>query len=489
MNWPVILKTQGFLLVILALVMLTPIACSLIYGGTDLMPLLWGLMITLSSGIFLILVFSRNRSVMRAREGFVSVTLGWIFAAIFSAIPFYLHGSFGTIIDCVFETMSGFTTTGATILTEIESLPRGLLFWRSMTHWLGGMGIILLTIAILPLLGFSGAQLFKAEVPGPVKDRFSPRIKDTAKILWLIYGGLTAIETILLMLGGMDLFDALCHSFGTMATGGFSTRNASIASFNSIYIEVVITIFMYLAGINFSLFFFLFKGKPGGFFKNREWRFYTIVLIAAILLVSLVLAFNGDGNGIEKGHFGNALRHTAFQVVSITTTTGYITYNYDFWPYLCQLLLIGLMFLGGSGGSTGGGIKQIRVMILLKSSLNEIRKLSQPRAVFATKIGHELISKDVVRTVYAFFFIYILVFGTVTILLAALGHDIVTSFSAAVATLSNIGPGLARVGAVENYAFFDPASKVILTLSMLMGRLELMSVLIFFYALFSRRSN
>jgi len=333
MKWQIILKVQGLLLIILSTMMVFPLLFSLYYRGNDTFAISLALVITLAVGLLLTVTFKAKRNI-KAKEGFIIVSLGWILASLFGGLPFYIHGSFGNYINCIFEAMSGFTTTGATILTGIENIPKGLLFWRSLTHWLGGMGIILLTIAILPFFGIISGHLFKAEVPGPTKDKISPKIKDTAKILWFIYTGLTVLETILLMFGGMNLYDALCHTFGTLATGGFSTLNSSIAGFNSLYIEMVIIIFMYLAGVNFLLHFYLIKRKFSDFFKDREWRFYTSVLLIAITAITLNLFFNNadphfmmknEVTGEYKNSISMALRAAAFQTVSITTTTGFCT--------------------------------------------------------------------------------------------------------------------------------------------------------------------
>lgn len=485
MNWRIILRIQGILLAVLTGAMVPAAVFSVGYRGDDLPALLTGIVISGLLSVLLLGVFRKAPTHIRVREGYVSVTLGWITAALAAAVPFHLHGSFGSFIDCFFEAMSGFTTTGASILTDIEIIPHGLLFWRSMTHWLGGMGIILLTIAILPLLGVSGNQLFRAEVPGPIKSRFLPKLSDTAKYLWLIYFGLSMLQTLLLMLGGMSLFDGLCHTFGTMATGGFSTLNASIAGFNSLYIEAVIILFMYLAGVNFVLYFHILKGNFRGFAKNRELRFYTAVLLLGILGVSGSLFLSGGGGTL--GDAARSLRQGAFQVVSITTTTGFVTGDFNVWPLFARLSLVTLMFFGASGGSTGGGMKQIRVMILLKAAWNEILKLLHPNALFAMRIEKQAIPAGAVQNTLAFFFLYISLFLLVTLYLAGMGYDLPTSFSASVATLSNIGPGLGSVGAVENYAFFDPVSKLVLSLAMLAGRLEVFSVIIFFYCLFNSR--
>ncbi len=480
MNWKTIFKIQGVLLIILSLSMLAPLAFSIYYGTDDSDEILYSILICLFTGLLLYLILKSDKT-LRPREGFIIVSLGWILAAVFGALPFYLYGmSDGNYIDCLFETMSGLTTTGASILTDIEALPKGLLFWRSLTHWLGGMGIILLVVAILPILGLSSTQLYRAEVPGPTKDKISPKIKDTAKILWYIYLGMTVIQTVLLMFGGMDLFDSLCHSFGTLATGGFSTLNRSVAGFDSLYIELVIIFFMYLSGINFMLHFFLIKGKFRDFFTNPEWIFYTVVLIVSILLISADIRLNNINDS-----YGTSLREASFQVVSLTTTTGFITANYETWPYFSKMILIYLMFMGGCSGSTAGSIKQIRILVLIKHAFIEIKKLTYPRAFLTLRIGNDAYGDSVLKNILAFSLLFVLFFAAVTLILTFQGYDIITSFSASIATLGNVGPGLARVGAVENFAFFDDFSTLVLTFNMLVGRLEIYAVLIFIYTLFN----
>jgi len=480
MNWKTVFKIQGILLIVLSASMIPPLIFSLYYNSGDVREFLYSILITLFSGSLLFLMF-RSDTDLRPREGFVIVSLAWISAALFGALPFYFYGmSGGSYVDCVFETMSGFTTTGSTILIDIESLPRGLLFWRSETHWLGGMGIIMLTIAILPVLGLSSNTLYKAEVPGPMKDKISPRITDTAKMLWYIYFGMTVIQSILLLFGGMSLYDSLCHTFGTLATGGFSTLNRSVAGFNNVYIEIIIMIFMYLAGINFILHFFLLKGKFRDFFSNSEWRFYTAILLGSVIIVASDLYFRNDYSS-----FLSCLRYSSFQVISITTTTGFVSADFEKWSHFSKTILIVLMFFGGCSGSTGGSIKQIRVMSFFKFSFIEIKKMIYPRSVISLKIGNDLISDSIFKSISAFFILFIAVFAFSTLFLTFRGYDIITSFSASIATLGNIGPGLSRVGAIENYAFFDSASKIVLSLNMLLGRLELYSVLILFYSIFN----
>ncbi len=484
MNWKLIIKIQGIILLILSFSMTVPLVFSLWYGSDDKTAITAGILLTAVAGLLPVL-FLKTDGELRAKEGFVIVSMGWIFAALFGALPFFFYGVFGNnYIDCFFETMSGFTTTGATVLKDIESLPQGILFWRSMTHWLGGMGIIMLTIAILPILGLSSYQLYRAEVPGPTKDRISPRIKDTAKILWLIYFGMTVLQTVLLILGGLSLFDSLCHTFGTLATGGFSTQNASIAGYGSLYIEIVIMAFMYLAGINFALHFHLVRGKIGELLSNREWQFYTAILALSVIVVSL----NLYAKDIYAG-FWISLRYAGFQVLSITTTTGFVSADFELWPYFSKYILVLLMFLGGCSGSTGGGIKQIRIMILFKTAYNEIKKLAHPKSFFSLKIGSYPFPETVIRNVAGFFVLFIFFFFLSTLLLSLMGYDMITAFSASIATLGNIGPGLSMVGATENYAFFDNASKLLLCFNMLLGRLEIYSVLILLYTVSGLKSS
>jgi trk system potassium uptake protein TrkH len=409
------------------------------------------------------------------------VALGWTAAGIFGALPFYLGGVFDGFSDALFESLSGFTTTGASVLTEIEILPRGLLFWRSLTHWLGGMGIIVLSLAILPLLGIGGMQLYKAEVPGPVPDKLTPRIKDTAMILWTVYVLFSLLETVFLMFGGMDLFEALCHTFGTMATGGFSTRNASIGSFNSPYTDTVIMVFMLFAGINFSLHYQFLKGNPLAFWRNAEFRFF----IGAVIVFSVLVTLNLYGPVYET--LAESLRYGTFQVLSIITTTGYATADFELWPSLSQSILLFCMFLGASAGSTGGGMKCLRIMLLLKHSYNQLLSLIHPRAVTQVKLGGRPISEEVLHSIWGYFMFYLGLFILSAFLLAAMEVDLVTSFAAVAASIGNIGPGIGLVGPMDNYAHIPLLGKWLLMLCMLLGRLEIYTVLVLFVPEFWRK--
>ncbi|OQY18114.1 MAG: potassium transporter [Desulfobacteraceae bacterium 4572_35.1] len=379
------------------------------------------------------------------------------------------------------ETMSGFTTTGSTILTEIESLPHSILFWRSLTHWLGGMGIIVLSLAILPMLGVGGMQLFQAEVPGPTADRLKPRIQDTAKLLWGVYVILTAIETILLMAGDMSFYDAICHSFATLATGGFSTRNASVAAYDSAYIDWVITVFMFLAGVNFSLHYYALKGRIGEYFRNEEFRFYLYITCAAIA----VLMFMNQGTVYDS--IIDNLRYSAFQTTAILTTTGFATADFELWPVLTQYLLVFLMFIGGCAGSTGGGMKVARIMLLLKHGTVQLYHLIHPRAVRLVKLGGTPVPAEVMQSILGFFALFMGIFIAASFLMAASGMDLVSGAAAVIATLSNIGPGLGSVGPVDNFAHVPAFGKGVLIICMLLGRLELFTVLVLFLPSFWRK--
>jgi trk system potassium uptake protein TrkH len=476
------LYVVGILTLFLGLTMFFPLLFGLYYQDGSVAPLLQSIAITLGGGFLLCVLFRGSKGeIMSHREGMGVVALGWTAAGVFGALPFYLDGVFDNYTDALFESLSGFTTTGASVLTQIEVLPRGLLFWRSLTHWLGGMGIIVLSLAILPLLGIGGMQLYKAEVPGPVPDKLTPRIKDTAMVLWTVYVLFSIVETLLLLFGGMDLFEALCHTFGTMATGGFSTRNASIGAFNSPYIDTVVIVFMLFAGINFSLHYQFLKGNPLAFWRNSECRFFIGLVIAFVAIVT----FNVHGAVYEA--LPDAIRYGAFQVLSIITTTGYATADFELWPSLSQNILLFCMFLGASAGSTGGGMKCLRIMLLLKHSYNQLLSLIHPRAVTQVKLGGRAISDEVLHSIWGYFMFYLGLFVLCAFLLAAMGVDVVTSFAAVAATIGNIGPGIGMVGPTDNYAHIPVLGKWLLILCMLLGRLEIYTVLILFVPEFWRK--
>jgi trk system potassium uptake protein TrkH len=422
-----------------------------------------------------------RRPVLSHRAGYLFVTLAWVLSAALGALPFTLSGFIPSYPAAYFETMSGFTTTGASVLTNIEALSRSVLLWRATTHWLGGMGIVVLTVAILPLLGLSGRSLMEAEAPGPSVDKFTPRLSQTAKILWLLYLGLTVLEIALLMVGGMSLFDATTHAFATMATGGFSTRNASVGAFGSTYIDVVITVFMLLAGMNFSLFWRLLRGDIRGTFKDTEFRAYLAIFITAAGIIVFDLWRAGFYSSI-----GAAARFASFQAASILTTTGFVTADYLQWPALSQAMLFVLMFIGGSAGSTGGGIKVSRIVTMVKMSLSEMKYLLNPRGVYGVFVGGQYLRKNVVYDIAAMVFLYFVTAFISTIVVATGGYDIMTSFTATMACLGNIGPGFALVGPIYNYSFLPDYLLWWLSFAMLLGRLEVYTVLVIFTRSFWR---
>jgi trk system potassium uptake protein TrkH len=468
-----IIHILGFLQVFLAAAMLLPIPFSLHYGEPDWMPLLISSMITALIG-FIAFKSTRFDQDLRTKEGFAIVTLGWFFFSIFGSLPFLISGYIPSFTNAFFETMSGFTTTGASILTNIEALPHGILFWRSLTHWIGGMGIIVLSIAILPFLGIGGMQLFKAEVPGPVADKLTPRITETAKILWGVYVLFSAVETGLLMLGGMNLFEALCHTFGTMATGGYSTKNASIGTYHSAYIDFVIIIFMIIAGTNFSIHYRFLKGDFKSYFKNQEFLFFISIIGLATFLIGIDTFLN------HYHSIGETVQKTLFQVVSILTTTGYGTADFEQWASSSQIILFLMMFIGGCAGSTGGGMKVVRVFVLMKFVFSEIIRLIHPHAVVSVRFGNTVIPREVLTNVMGFFILFVFLFTVGVIVMSAIGLDIVTAFGSVAATLGNIGPGLGGVGPTDNYADIPAIGKWILSFFMLAGRLEIFTVIILF---------
>lgn len=461
----------GALLIFLAISMLPSVIVALIYGDGDFIALISSSAIT---GVVGVLLFFPNRAEreMRIREGFALVTITWLAFAIFGAMPFYISGYIPDFTDAFFETMSGFTTTGATILTNIEEMPHGLLFWRSFTHWLGGMGIILLSLAILPLLGVGGMQLYKAEVPGPEHDKLSPKIKDTAKILWEVYIVISLVEAILLYIAGMDVFESLCHTFGTMATGGFSTKNASIGYYNSAFIDYIVIAFMLIAGINFSLHYQALRGNIKAYWKNPETIFFIALIVGGTLLISADIYLFHDYSLSE------AIRKSLFQSVSIITTTGYGTDNYELWGSAPQVILFTFMFLGGCAGSTGGALKIVRILILIKYGMNEIKRLIHPNAVLPVRIGHRTIPRDIVNNIGGFFLIYMFIFIIGVLAMALLGLDFESALGSVAATIGNIGPGLGSVGPTDNYAHIPVTGKWILAFMMLVGRLEIYPVII-----------
>jgi len=460
--------------------MLIPAVIALYYAEGDASSLFISSVISLVVG-FLAFRLTKITGDISPKEGFAIVSFGWITVALFGSLPFYLSGAIPSFVDCFFETMSGFTTTGASILTNIEGFPKGVLFWRSLTHWLGGMGIILLSLAILPLLGIGGMQLYKAEVPGPTSDKLRPRVRETARILWYVYAGISILEMILLKLGGMPLFDAACHTFGTMATGGFSTKNSSIGHYDSAYFDYIVIFFMFAAGTNFSLHYRAIKGDVKAYMRDQEFRFYASLFIIVICIILTDILIHQDTT------VGRAVRHAVFQTVSIGTTTGYVTADYERWSAVSQFILFSLMFIGGCAGSTGGGMKIMRILLLLKYSIAELKKSFHPDAIIPVRFNGKVVSLEVITKILGFFLLFILLFVLSTIIMTMMGLDFMTAIGSVVASIGNIGPGLGDVGPTDNYAAIPTAGKMLLTLLMLVGRLEVFTVLVLFHPQFWRK--
>ena len=469
-----ILNILGFLYLLLTLTMIFPLMVSFIYRDGCSVAFFYSLAITGITGSILYWTFPSKKKELSHRDGFSIVTLGWSTVALFGSLPFLFSGSINSFTNAYFETMSGFTTTGATICLSIEQLPQSILFWRGFIQWLGGMGIILFSIAILPLLGVGGMELYKAEVPGPTPDKIKPRITETARTLWKVYLLISALEVLLLCAGGMDLFDALCHTFTTLATGGFSTKNTSIEYYHNPYFEIVFIVFMLIAGINFSLHYRFLLGNVKGFWRNSEFRFFLSVFLIASLLIAINLRLN-----LFNSLF-SSLRYAFFQVASILTTTGYSSKNFGEWPVLSQYLLLLLMFIGGCTGSTGGSIKCFRIMLLLRQGYRELYRMIHPHAVVPMKLAGKRISPEIMESVWGFFFLYILLFAICSIIMTLLGLDLITAISSVAACIGNVGPGLAAVGPAENYHHLPPIGKWLLTFCMLLGRLEIYTVIVLF---------
>jgi trk system potassium uptake protein len=442
--------------------------------------------------------FLKPRQELRIREGFAIVALAWFVLSLLGAVPFVTGGVLPSYTDAFFETMSGLTTTGATILggamtPAIEDIPRAFLFWRSLTQWLGGMGIIVLTLAVLPLLGVGGMQLFRAEVSGPTVDKLTPRVTDTARRLWMIYIGFTALQAALL-LPAMGAFDAVNHAFTTMATGGYSTRNGSVGDFGSAYVEWVIVLFMFLAGVSFALHYRLFRGEGLGILQNRELRLYMGLIAGAVALVFWSI-FGGTGGTLPGDEVAfvpyesalDALRTAAFQVVSIMTTTGYGTADYALWPPLAVGVIFALFFVGGMAGSTGGGVKVIRHLILFKSSARDLKQLLHPQAVMPLRVNGRVIAPDIVSNVLSFIALYFGLIFVGTLVMTLAGLDLMSAFSASFSATGNVGPGFGSVGPVENYAHIPGFGKWALAMLMMAGRLEIFTVLVLFVPAFWRK--
>ncbi len=479
-NIKVVTNIVGGLIIISGVLMSLAIPVSLYYKSNDLNAISLASVITLLSGLALKLITRHHKNdEVKKREGYLIVGLGWLAMTLFGTLPYVISGAIPDYTNAFFETISGLTTTGASILNDIESLPKGILFWRSMTQWIGGMGIIVLTIAILPLLGVGGMELFASESPGPTKDKIHPRIKETAKRLWFIYFSLTILQCILLMLAGMDFFDAINHSLTTMSTGGFSTKQDSIAAFNSPIIEYIIIAFMFIAGTNFTLLYFGFKFKFRKFIVNDEFKWYLAAVVILCLTIIPV---------IYNGNFEKAFRDALFQVVSILTTTGYATSDFTTWGSFATFIFFLLLFTGASAGSTSGGMKIVRIVLLMKNGFLEFKRRLHPNAIVPVNLNHQAVSSKIIYNLLAFVFFYLFLFVMGSIALTFFGLEFKEALSAAATSIGNVGPGIGELGPSGNFYNLPDAAKWILTILMLMGRLELFTIAILFTPYFWKRN-
>ncbi|MDT0559359.1 potassium transporter TrkG [Ichthyenterobacterium sp. W332] len=487
LNYKIIFHFFGLLLLFNGGFMFLAALLSLCYqDGITLDLALSGLVIVLL-GAFTMITTRKHRKEMNKREGYLVVAFGWIIMALSGTLPYMLTEAIPSFTNAFFETMSGYTTTGATILSDIESLPKGILFWRSMTHWIGGMGIIVLAIAILPLLGIGGMQMFAAEAPGPNTDKLHPRITDTAKRLWLIYFGYTAAETILLNIAGMSFFDAINHAMCTLSTGGFSTKNASIAYWNGQpMIQYIIIFFMFLAGTNFVLSYYIFKGRVAKVFGDEEFKLYAKFILGFTIVAALLIYFRADvsASSVEHpmvwGEAESSIRHGLFQVLAIVTTTGFVTADFTAWTPFLVVFFFGLMFLGGSSGSTSGGVKVVRHLILIKNGFLEFKRSLHPSAIIPVRYNQKSISGDIVFNVLGFFILYMLSFIIGALVFSMFQLDFESAIGLSASSLGNVGPALGDFGPVDNYAALPTLGKWWAAFLMLLGRLELFTVLILF---------
>lgn len=482
MNFRMIFKSLGMVLCIEALCMVPALLISSFSRQYDTMAFILTILILIIVGLLMNKIKTMSTNIY-SRDGFAIVALGWFMVSFFGALPYVLSGAIPSFIDALFESVSGFSTTGASILKDIEALPRGILFWRSFTNWMGGMGVLVLTLAILPSIKANTLHIMKAESPGPTPEKLVPKIKQTVKILYFIYIILTAFNIIFLLAGGMSLYDSLIHAFGTAGTGGFSNKNMSVAAFNSTYIEVVITVFMLLFGVNFALYYQVYKGNLKSIFKDEELRFYVGIVVISIVFIAL----NIDGRVVNS--IWEALRYSSFQVASVITTTGYATADFNLWPEFSKFVILLLMFIGASAGSTGGGMKCIRILILLKVAKREVSKIIHPKSVYTIKIGGNMVEEETLMGILTFFFLYFAIFIVSVLIISIEGKDLVTTTTSVVSAISNIGPGLGAVGPVGNFADFSAISKSVLSLCMIFGRLEIYPVLLLLTPNFWKRVN
>ncbi|MCF6347174.1 MAG: TrkH family potassium uptake protein [Flavobacteriaceae bacterium] len=492
LNIKIIFQMMGFLLIFNGLFMFISSSIGYFYKDGSSRGIFFAGLVTVSVGLLFRFTTKGFKKEVKKREGYIIVTLGWIFMSLSGSLPYLFTESIPTFTNAFFETMSGYTTTGASILDDIESMPEGILFWRSTTHWIGGMGIIVLTIAVLPLLGIGGMQLFAAEAPGPSANKLHPRITDTAKRLWYIYFGFTIAEAIFLKLAGMSMFDAANHAMSTLSTGGFSTKNASIAYWNDQpLIQYIITFFMILAGTNFVLSYFAFKGKISKVLHDEEFKTYIFNIIGITIIVALVIYFKADVSQLPTetqliahpmvfGEFESTVRHATFQVVAIITTTGFVTADFTIWTPFLTILFFFLMFFGASAGSTAGGVKFVRHIIMIKNGFLEFKRSIHPNAIVPVRYNNKSVSQDIVFNIMAFFILYLIVFSFGALIFGILGLDYITAIGSSASSLGNVGPAFGKLSPVNNYNSLPDIGKWWSAFLMLLGRLELFTVMILF---------
>ncbi|WP_299778226.1 potassium transporter TrkG [uncultured Formosa sp.] len=493
LNHKIIFYFLGSLLLFNGGFILLSAIVSLFYDDGVILKLFISGFIPIALGAIIMYSTRDHKKEINKREGYIIVTFGWLIMTLSGTLPYIITQSIPNFTDAFFETMSGYTTTGSSILHDIEIIPHGVLFWRSLTHWIGGMGIIVLAIAILPLLGIGGMQLFAAEAPGPSGDKLHPRITDTAKRLWLIYFGYTVAETILLWAAGMTFFDAINHALATLSTGGFSTKNASVAYWNhQPIIQYIIIVFMYLAGANFVLSYFAFKGKIQKILKDEEFKLYTTFIAIFTVIVASIIYFRADlgmstiGHPMVWGQAESAFRHALFQVLSIITTTGFVSADYTLWTHFLVVFFFGLMFLGGSAGSTSGGVKVVRHLIMIKNGFMEFKRSLHPNAVLPVRYNNKAVSGEIVFNVLAFFILYMLSFIIGALVFSMLGINFESAVGLSASSLGNVGPALGNFGPVTNYAALPAFGKWWCSFLMLIGRLELFTVLVLLTPFFWR---
>ncbi len=460
----------------------------------------WGILnagvVTVILGLLLYFLNKPKSTHLKKKDGYLIVTLGWLILSLTGMLPYLFSGTIPSVADAFFETISGYSTTGSSILTDIESMPKGILFWRSATHWIGGMGIIVLTIAILPLLGIGGMQLFMAEAPGPSADKLHPRITDTAKRLYLIYISLTFAQFFLLKLAGMNWFDAINHAMATMSTGGFSTKNSSVAFYNNLpLVQYIIIFFMFVAGTNFVLTYFALKGKVRKVYESEEFKYYFFGILGVSTLIAILIIFFQDPNlqttiqhPMIYGEVESAIRHSLFMVISVVTTTGFVSADFTMWNFFATGIFFALFFTGGSAGSTSGGIKIVRHIVMLKNSFLEFKKALHPNAIIPVRLDGKSIPPTIVFNILSFFIIYMLIFILASVILTLLGLDFMSALGAAASSLGNIGPAIGSVSPVDSYSHLSDAAKWFCSFLMLIGRLELFTVLILFTPFFWRKN-